>query len=162
MSSKFEIHSPLPPTDVLARLRENVGADLPLLMWPVTYPSRKLRGWVGEHYFAVRLKTVYGNSFAAVCRGTIESTPTGSLLTAHVGISYVTAFFLVVWTLGVLVSAIHAISQRDGEAALTSVIMLVAGVGLVSFGRRLATGEARGVVQRLREILNAANPTPAA
>jgi hypothetical protein len=113
MPSEIEIHSPLSVSDAVARLRAKVGGEIPLLMLPASDPARPLRGWVGDRDFAVRLKTSYGNSFAAVCRGVVESTSMGPVVRANIGMSCATTLVLVGWTLGVLLVAVQAVSRRD-------------------------------------------------
>ena len=162
MSSQIEIHSPLPVSEALARLRDIVGGDLPLLMLPTSHPARPLRGWVNGSDFAVRSKTPYGNSFAAVFRGTIAPTPTGSVLRANVGMACATMAVLTVWTIGVLVTGAQALAGRDGSGVLVAAGMLTFGLVLVTIGRGVARREAREVTGRLSTVLEATGRSPAA
>ena len=162
MSSEFELYSPLTVPDAMARLRENVGGDIPLLMLPTSEPDRSLRGWVGDREFAVRLRTTYGNAFAAVARGAIEPSSSGSIIRGYMGMSFATGFGLFLWTFGVLFFGMQAITRRDSRSALEASAMLAFGVGLVAFGRVLARKEGHRIASRLSEILQAASRAPAA
>ncbi len=75
----IEIVSPLTVSEVVARLRQQVGEDVPFLNMARSHPTRPLSGWVSETEFAIRVRTS-GNAFSTVRRGTVESTPTGSVV----------------------------------------------------------------------------------
>ncbi len=162
MSTEIEITSPLPASEAVRRLREYVGGDLPVLMLPTSHPQRPLRGWVSEHAFALRFRTAYGNSFAALCHGTIEPTASGSVLRADVGMPGATIVGGGLWFVVVLLMGVRAIVDGDSKTALTAGGFLLFGVGLVAIGRALARAEARRIVEQLREIVEAAARVPAA
>ena len=119
MPAEIEILSPLPAPEALRRLREAVGRDVPLLMMPASHPERPRGGLVRDRAFALRLRTPYGNSFGAVCRGVIDPTTTGSVLRATMGMPRATMVFLAAWFAGVmLIGGRAAIAEKHSTVAM--------------------------------------------
>ena len=155
----FELESPLSCDAVERLLRERVGGDVPLVMLPSTHPSRPLRGRVRGGRFDVRLKTPYGNSFAAVYRGIIEPRPGGSRIHADAGMPGVTMLFMAFWGLAAVTFVVQALVARDSADLREAVGMLAAGLAIVGVGRWLARNEAARIREHLHQALTAAART---
>ena len=159
---RIEIDSALQPDQALARLREQVGGDVPLVMLPSSHPRRPLRGSVDSGGFRVRLRTAYGNSFAAVSRGVIEPTPSGSRLRATVGMPAATVVGLAVYATAALFGGITALRGHNAHQVLSLIGVLSFCAFVVAVGRYLARREARQVVALLRTVLSLSPQSPPA
>ena len=151
MPASIDIDSPLPPDELLARLRAAVGGEVPLVMLPTSDPDRPLRGWVDAPRFTVRLQTPYGNAFTAVCRGTVAAQGTGSRLQAEFGWPVPTVLVSGAWLLGLTCAGLSA-----PRAKLMPVLgFLAVGVAIAGVGRLLAHREARLIGERMHRIAEA-------
>ena len=139
-----------------------MGGDLPFLMVPTSHPERPFRGRVADGTFDVRLRTTYGNAFAAVCRGQIVSSPTGCVIRASIDAPSATLLMGLFVGLSAVGYVIGATFQRDAGKLLTAGGVLLFAVGLVTAGRLLARREAAAIVQHLRRVLQVDSGAPAA
>lgn len=152
------LHSPLPQDECLRRLREAIEADGPA--------KARVIGRVGTTSLRLRkrLAPTMHNSFQIFLTARITSESGSTRLTCHFGPDRLVVGFTAVWFLAVIgfgaamltlatKGAIHFGTNDPGP--FVPLIMIAGGIGVVGFGRYLARGDRRFLVDFLKSTIQA-------
>lgn len=151
---RFAIDTPLPPSEVTARLRDAIE---PPRMFAVSRPKRPLVGRLDGTTFDVMRNVTGRNSFRARVRGTIEGTGSGARLTGTMQLHEIVMLLMggLLAVAGSVFLSMAAQNLRSGrlEAPTLAALGAVVFFGGISIGGFIS--ETRPVLDELVRLVDA-------
>jgi hypothetical protein len=160
MISEIELTSPLPPDECIARLQAAIDH---YSFRALVFGSKPVLGRVSLHSIHLRKRIDYQNSFQTVLSGWLEPDGSGTVFHGRTGmglfiIVFMALLFSFLLLLGVLLFLATLIGANHVDNSLLIGVLLLLGLlawgaGLIWFGRYLARGEDRFLIDFLAETL---------